>query len=152
MAVLSERTATPSENDKRMAAESCQLLEPLAALPQELRLQLLDKDARQAELSLPAAAVRILNEVLKEMAKGNSVTLVPTDAILSTQEAADILNVSRPFLVGLLEAGRIPYQRLGCHRRVLFRDLMAFKARCDAAGDDAMRQLTQEAQELNLGY
>ena len=78
-------------------------------------------------------------------------TLVPNDAILSTQDAADILNVSRPFLLALLDAGRIPFQRLGSHRGILFRDLVAVKAKADVAGNEAMRQMTQEAQELDLG-
>ena len=152
MTTLSERTITPTESDRRLASESSRVLEPLSALPHELKVQFLDDDAQGEAFSIPAPAVRMLNEILKEMAKGNAVTLVPNDAMLSTQEAADILNVSRPFLVGLLEAGKIPYQRLGSHRRILFRDLMGFKTRTDAAGDDAMRQLTEEAQELKLGY
>ena len=76
----------------------------------------------------------------------------PADALLTMQEAADILDVSHPFLVGLLEAEKIPYQRLGDRRRILFQDLMAFKAKADAARAEAVRQLTEEAQELDMGY
>jgi excisionase family DNA binding protein len=152
MATVSERTITATEADKQMATESSRILEPLAARPHDLKLELLDEDMSRQFLNLPAPAVRALSQILKELAKGNSVTLVPNDAMLSTQEAADILNVSRPFVVSLLEAGKIPYQRLGSHRRILFRDLMAFKQKSDASGDEAMRQLTQEAQELGLGY
>jgi excisionase family DNA binding protein len=152
MATLLEHTVTPTENDRKLASESSQFLEPVSTLPHEVRLQFLDEDAPRAAFSLPAAAVRLLNEVLKEMAKGNAVTLLPVHAMLATQEAADILNVSRPFLVGLLERGEIRFQRLGSHRRILLKDLMAFKAKTDAAREDAMRQLTEEAQELNMGY
>src|SRR5262245_16290691 len=122
MPTLTERTITPTEEDKRIAAESSPVLEPLTASPHEVRVQLLDQGASGTALSLPAPAVRLLGEILKEMAKGNAVTVIPIDAMLSTQEAADILKVSRPFVVSLLEAGRIPYQRLGSHRRILFRD------------------------------
>lgn len=135
-----------------MASESSQYLEPVSILPHEIRMQFLDEDAPRNAFSLPAPALRLLNEILKEMAKGNAVTLMPINAMLTTQEAADILNVSRPFLVGLLEAGKIPYQRLGSHRRILLQDLMAFKEKTDAARADAMRQLTEEAQELDMGY
>lgn len=152
MSTVSERTITPTESDRQMASESSRILQPLAEIPHDLGLELLDDSAPRLTLSLPAPAVRALSELLKELAKGNSVTVVSNDTMLSTQEAADLLNVSRPFLVGLLEAGRIPFQRLGSHRRIPFRDLMAFKAKTDAAGDEAMRQLTQEAQELGLGY
>ena len=152
MTALLERAIAPTENDKRLASESSRLLEPLMALPHEVRMQLLDEAAPPHIFSLPASALRLLNEILKEMAKGNAVTLIPVHAMLTTQEAADILNVSRPFLVGLLEAGRIPYQRLGSHRRILFQDLMAFKAKADCDREEALRLLTEEAQELDMGY
>jgi excisionase family DNA binding protein len=120
-------------------------------MPHNVRVQLLG-EAQSDIVSIPVPALRLLNEILKEMAKGNAVTLIPINAMLTTQEAADILNVSRPFLVGLLEAGKIPYQRLGTHRRISFKDLMAFKEKTDAAREEALRQLTEEAQELKMGY
>lgn len=79
-------------------------------------------------------------------------TLLPSNAMLTTQEAADVLNVSHPFLIGLLDTGKIPYQRLGSQRRILLKHLMAFKEKTDAAREEALRQLTEEAQELNMGY
>lgn len=152
MTALLERTITPTENDKRLASESRQFLEPLMTLPDVVRVQFLDEAAPRNILSLPAPALRLLNEILKEMAQGNAVTLVPVHAMLTTQEAADMLNVSRPFLIGLLEAGKIPYQRLGSHRRILSQDLIAFREHTDAAREEALRQLTEEAQELDMGY
>lgn len=152
MTALMERTVTPTENDKRLASESSLFLEPLMTSPHEVRVQFLDEAAPHNILALPASALRLLNEILKEMAKGNAVTLIPVHAMLTTQEAADILNVSRPFLVGLLEAGRIPYRRLGSHRRILFRDLMTFKEKADCDREEALRLLTEEAQELDMGY
>lgn len=152
MSALLERTVTPTEEDSKLAMETSRLLEKLSTLPHDVRLQVLDETAPQSVFSLPAPAVRLLTEILKEMAQGNAVTLIPIHAMLTTQEAADILNVSRPFFVGLLEAGKIPYQRLGSHRRILFRDLMAFKERTAAARDSALRKLTEEAQDLDMGY
>jgi excisionase family DNA binding protein len=152
MPALLERTITPSDDDKRIASETSQFLEPLVAHPHEVRVQLVGEASLNQILSIPAPALRLLNEILKEMAKGNAITLIPIHALLTTQEAADILNVSRPFLIGLLEAGKIPYQRLGSHRRILFKDLMAFKEKTDAAREEALRQLTEEAQELDMGY
>jgi hypothetical protein len=104
MTALLERTITPTEEDRRLASESSQLMETVSTLSHDVRLQFLDVDAPHHAFSLPAPALRLLNEILKEMAKGNAVTLIPINAMLTTQEAADILNVSRPFLVGLLEA------------------------------------------------
>ncbi len=152
MTPLLDRTITPTENDRRLAVESSQFLELVSALPHEIRLQFLDEDAPPTAFTLPATALRLLNEILKEMAKGNAVTLIPTNAMLTTQEAADILNVSRPFFVNLLEAGKMPYQRLGSHRRILFKDLMTFKEKADTARAEAMRRMTEEAQELDMGY
>src|SRR5689334_19154104 len=102
MTALLERTVTPTEDDKRLASETSPLLEAFASLPHEVRVQFLDAASPGTVLSIPAPALRLLNEILKEMARGNAVTLIPIHALLTTQEAADILNVSRPFLIGLL--------------------------------------------------
>src|SRR4051794_36744595 len=101
MSDLLERTITPTEEDRRLASASSQFLDSVSILPHEIKMQFLDEDAPHSAFSLPAPALRLLNEIVKEMAKGNAVTLIPTNAVLTTQEAADILNVSRPFLVGL---------------------------------------------------
>ena len=152
MPTLLERTVTPSENDKRIASETSPFLEPLVSHAHDVQIQFVGEATSNQILSIPAPALRLLNEILKEMAKGNAVTLIPIHALLTTQEAADILNVSRPFLIGLLEAGKIPYQRLGSHRRILFKDLMTFKDKADSAREEVFRALTEEAQALDLGY
>jgi excisionase family DNA binding protein len=90
--------------------------------------------------------------LLTELAKGNAVTLMPHHAELTTQEAADLLNVSRPYLVGLLDSGQLPHHKVGTHRRVRFSDLMTFKRRRDAESELALRELTALSQDLKLGY
>jgi excisionase family DNA binding protein len=101
-------------------------------------------------LVLPAAVVRLLGELLTELAKGNAVTLMPHHAELTTQEAADLLNVSRPFLVSLLVNGQLPFHKVGTHRRVRFSDLMLYKRRRDAESEEALRELAALSQELKL--
>ncbi|MDB6106025.1 MAG: plasmid-related protein [Gammaproteobacteria bacterium] len=99
---------------------------------------------------LPAAVVRLLGALLTELAKGNAVTLMPHHAELTTQEAADLLNVSRPFLVGLLENGQLPHHKVGTHRRVRFADLMTYKRRRDAEAESALRELAALSQDMKL--
>jgi excisionase family DNA binding protein len=86
------------------------------------------------------------------MAGGDTVTIIPTHAELTAQQAADLLNVSRPFLVGLLKSGKIPYRKIGAHHRILFKDLMAFKLLHEAERKKILDELVAEAQELNMGY
>ena len=78
--------------------------------------------------------------------------IIPVTAKLTTQEAADILNVSRPFLVQLLERGDIPFHKAGTHRRVLYEHLIAYKDRTEANQRKAMDDLVAQAQELGMGY
>jgi excisionase family DNA binding protein len=103
-------------------------------------------------IELPAAAVELLLKVLTEMGAGNAVTLIPVHAELTTQQAAELLGVSRPFLIKLLDAGAIPYRRVGTHRRILFSDLVAYREHAKREQDAARDELAEEAQRLGLGY
>lgn len=104
------------------------------------------------ELVLPRSALALLRDLLAEMAQGNAVTVVPTHAELTTQQAADLLNVSRPHLVRLLEEGVISFTRVGTHRRIRFEDLMAYKAERDERSKEALDELVELAQEREMGY
>lgn len=103
-------------------------------------------------VSIPTSALRLLLDVLTEIGQGNAVSIIPIHAELTTQEAADVLNVSRPFLVQLLEKGDIPFHKIGTHRRVRYQDVIAYKNRIDAERRKALDELAAQAQELGMGY
>jgi excisionase family DNA binding protein len=141
-------TVVPTEEDAKVAAVSSRILAS-ASTERELRVRLLDEGQ---EITLPKGVARLLSHLLTEMAQGNAVTLIPIHAELTTQEAADFLNVSRPYLVQLLETGELRFRKVGTHRRVLFQDLAEFKKRSEEESSRALEELAAQAQELKLGY
>lgn len=141
----------PSEQESEQARESSRVLSMYARRAESLQVEVSDNEHREV-ISLPAGAVRLLLDLLTEMAEGNAVTLMPMHAELTTQQAADILNVSRPYLVKLLDAGTIGHRKVGTHRRVLLRDLVAYKREVDRDRASALDELTQQAEELDMGY
>ncbi len=103
-------------------------------------------------VTIPTVALSLLIEILRQMADGNTVSIIPVKKELTTQEAADILQVSRPYLVELLESGEIPYRKVGTRRQVLTQDVINYKNRIDAARAQTLAELSAQAQELNMGY
>src|SRR3954447_7419813 len=101
-------------------------------------------------ISLPRGAVELLARVLAHMAAGQAVSVVPAHAELTTQKAADLLNVSRPYLIGLLDAGEIEYRKVGTHRRVLAGSVVSYKHRDDLRRRAAADELAQLAQDMDL--
>jgi excisionase family DNA binding protein len=91
-------------------------------------------------------------DILEAMAAGRGITLIPENAELTTVQAADVLNVSRPFLIKLLEEKALPCRKVGAHRRIRMEDVMAYKARIDADREAVLDQLVAEAQEQDMGY
>lgn len=148
MNALLERPGTivPSDNDAKLATESSRILSKHS--DQNLHVQLDDGQ----QLPLPRAIQELISHLLVEMSLGNAVTLIPIHAEMTTQEAADFLNVSRPHLVKLLETNQIRHHKVGTHRRVRFNDLREFKQRQADARAAALDELAAQAQELDMGY
>jgi excisionase family DNA binding protein len=115
-----------------------------------LRIQ--PDDEPEETIAIPLPAFRLLADILTEMAKGNAVTLIAIHAELTTQQAADLINVSRPFLIEQLKEGSIPFRKVGKHRRILFQDLMAYEQKMDQNRLKTLDELSAQAQELGMGY
>jgi excisionase family DNA binding protein len=108
--------------------------------------------APPTSVRLPAEVMSPLVEVLKAMADGDTVSVVPRDAEFSTAEAAQFLGVSRPFVVKEMDQGRLPHRKVGSHRRVSYDDLMAYAAQMRSTKRDALQRMADNAQELGLKY
>lgn len=144
---------TPTERESQLAEESSRALSSFVRDAEEQTIRVLTESGRQEEaVTIPAVAFRLLVNILTQMAQGNAITLIPVHAELTTQEAADLLNVSRPFLVKLLEEGEIPYRKVGTRRRVLYKDIAEYKRRIDERRRATLDELAAQAQELNMGY
>ena len=154
MAGVVEEAVAPTDEEALIAKESSRRLAPLVpkAAP-TVRVQFIPADAGDGEIvELPTSALQLLLRILTEMSRGNAVTLMPIHAQLTTQQAAELLGVSRPFIIKELKQERIRYQMVGTHRRIAYRDLMAYRDHCRRAHSEAMDELVQQAQDLSLGY
>ena len=140
-------TAIPSDEEAKLATESSRVLARLKG-DEELKVRLDDGQ----ELTIPRSATRLLSHILTEMSYGNAVTIIPVHAEMTTQEAANFLNVSRPHLVSLLERGEMKYHKVGSHRRVKFQELQDYKNRTQEESRAARKELAREAQEMGFGY
>ncbi|WLG27619.1 helix-turn-helix domain-containing protein [Pseudomonas lurida] len=147
------KTILPLEKEVEAAVQGQRELASLLSTKFETqRIDIFDKEDKPHTLVLPTSALRLLVDILGQLAIGNAVKVVPVHAELTSQEAADLLNVSRPHLVKMLEEGAIPFTKTGRHRRIRFSDLMAFKQRRDEESQEAMEALANQAQELGMGY
>lgn len=150
---MTTRPDLPTEAEVTLAKESSRLLSLCLSTKEDAQsIRVIDQAGEHEAVRLPTAAFRLLIDILSEMAQGNAVNLIPIHAEVTTQEAADMLNVSRPHLVKLLDSGAIPFHRVGTHRRVRYQDLVNYKARIDAERMRALDELSAQAQELNMGY
>ena len=145
----------PSEAEAREAAHAAQALAPLLKPSKHRSKHVLlrpEETGEQEVVSVPRGAFELFVKILEQMAHGNAVTIVPIHAELTTQEAANLMNVSRPFLIGLLDQGKIPFHKTGTHRRIRFEDLLAYMRQEERRQEQVMSELAAEAQKLDLGY
>ena len=153
MTTLSPPHLLPTSEEVTLARESGRALSACLQTRADTRqIKVFDDQGAAHSICVPVSALRLLVDILTEIGAGNAVNIVPIHAELTTQDAADVLQVSRPFLVQLLERGDIPFRRVGTHRRVRYQDVMTYKEKIDASRHCALDALAEQAQVLEMGY
>ena len=151
MTIRSTRSSPPDPAERRAAKAAAGALERYATNHRGVTLRLVD-DANEETLELPPSVIAVLFQALLATAAGRRITVVPESQELSTHQAAELLNVSRPFLIKLLDQGAIPHRRVGRHRRIRADDVAAYKAGIDRDREAALAALVRDAQEQGDGY
>ncbi len=141
--------STPVRPTGEQAKKAQECLETLKGSPHPTVTVKLESGT---EFEVPEFALRFLLQLLQETAKGNAVTLIPVHSELTTQQAADLLNVSRPYVVKLLEGGEIPFHKRGRHRRIRFDDLIQYKSKDELQREKAFDEMVELSEELGVGY
>lgn len=141
----------PSKAEIELSTESSRILASVLnshSATQKIKVE--SETGEEKSLLIPSVAYELLIDILSQMSQGNAVTLVPVHAELSTQQAANLLNVSRPYLIKLLDSGEIPHHKVGRHRRILAQDLHNYKTDIDTKRSQSLDELTTLSEELNL--
>ena len=148
-AAASPAPTIPSEDDVKLAKETRKIL--ALRLSSNMPLDLREVSTPQKPpIRIPAPAARLLVQILDEMSRGNAVKLLPIHAELTTQEAAELLNVSRPTLIRLLNEGKMEFHKVGTHRRVPFKSALAYKRQIDEERKASLAELVAYDQELGI--
>lgn len=144
-------TLVPTDRDQLLAEASIRQL-VMVPKDQTVALEFSFGAGKHVSVDIPYAAFQMLRDILSHISHGNAVTVVPLHAELTTQQAAELLNVSRPYVIKLIESNQLPHKMVGTHRRILFHDLMQYKYALDADRLKTLEELSKQAQELNMGY
>ncbi len=148
-----ESIQTPTRKDQKIARDNLEALERLTqkhkskSKPIEIEIT-----GEKTHIKIPPNALGFLNTIFEHMAKGKAISIIPYDTEISTQQAAEMLNVSRPHVVKLLEKGDIPFKKVGTHRRIKLKDLQRYKEQSEKEREKHLVELVKQAQELNMGY
>jgi len=145
-----EHVLSPDPSEQHEIVALREQLRRIAAQGERPVARLVSPDG--IEVEIPASAFAALQAVVRDMAQGLTITLIPHDRELTTKEAADILNLSRPFLVKLLDRGEMPFHRVGTHRRLKVEDLLAYRELRAARRREKLRELTKLSEQVEGGY
>lgn len=151
MSTVIERRASvePSAEDVELARESERVIQRYEPHGRTAKIQVVTATDEE-RLPLPESALRLIEEAIHRIAQGQAVVLSVEEEEMTTQQAADLLSVSRPYLIGLLESGEMPFRKVGKHRRIRRRDVLAYKEKADGDAERAYAELVALGQELRL--
>jgi excisionase family DNA binding protein len=138
----------PNEEDRKVIETFARALEDV---PVD-HAQIVVEGKRTDSLAVPRTVFEILKIVADQMGKGKAISVVPTRMLVTTQQAADLLGVSRQHVVKLITEKEIPYEKVGTHRRLRMEDLIAYRRRRESTRDEALRRLSEQAERLDLKY
>lgn len=143
---------SPTDQDTEIARASSEALAPLLQEhgTSDAHIRICTEGKQGAEITLPYAALRILFSALQEMAKGHTVTLIPVDTELTTNQAAELMRISRPSLIKMLDEKKLPYRKVGAHRRVRYDDVLFYLETERARRKKVMEELVAETERLGL--
>ena len=143
-----------SRRDQEIASKSVSSLVHTAAAISRQKLDSVKIKIQETGefITIPKKAVDLLFNIINSMAEGKSISIVPSDSEITTQQAADMLNMSRPHIVKLLEDGVIPFKKVGSHRRILLEDLIEYDRKLKEQRNASLKNLAEQAQDLGLGY
>jgi excisionase family DNA binding protein len=139
----------PSPEDVELAKRAAAVLSGAGRVQGAVTLAV-SLGGESEQFTLPEVAFTMLSQILDEFAQGHAVALAPVDRKVTTQEAAAILGVSRPYVIKQLEAGRLVFSKVGTHRRMRMADVLEYKARMEAEADAAMAELVRLSEEMGL--
>ena len=141
---------SPQELEMARVAQRC-IMEALDH-SRAAAITLTTTDGSHPTVELPPAALKLIGQLLGMMSEGRSITLMPSRQEFSTVEAANFLNVSRPFVIKEIEQGRLPHRKVGAHRRVAFEDLVSYAREMRKRQEHALERMAENARELGLDY
>jgi excisionase family DNA binding protein len=148
-----EALKLPTRKEQKIARENKEIFDRIAGkLKKSTKEVEIGVRGEKDNVKIPVSAFRFLSTILEHMAAGKAVSIIPADAEVTTQQAADMLNVSRPHVVKLLKEGELPFHKVGTHRRIKLKDLEAYRAKMEKEREEALTELTRISQELDLDY
>jgi len=148
-----ETLKLPTRKEQKIAQENVKILGQIAGKHKKSSKAIeIEVSGEKEHVKIPVSAFKFLNTIMQHMAQGKAISIIPSSAEITTQQAAEMLNMSRPHVVKLLEEGELPFHKVGTHRRIKLKDLEKYRARMEKEREEALTELAKQAQELDMGY